>query len=259
MGKKALQVGTGHIAPGKLAERRDLVGKASAKLRELILAREPGAQIGSLNEVSALLGVGIVSVQQAARVLEHEGLLAVRRGPGGGYYGARPDDAALERSLATYLRVHCSVRSEAREILSMVDCELAAAAAECSDEQLRTQLKALGERLDACHSPSLRVAWEGQFRAQLFRMVDRRFFELISRVAIQVYDSSASPIYAGEAGVAAWRREQGRIIAAILKQDSELARFEAERHRRSFQARVRRIERLGGTDAVDAAARPPSQ
>jgi DNA-binding IscR family transcriptional regulator len=36
-----------------------------------------------------------VTVQQAARVLEHEGLLAVRRGPGGGYYGTRPDEAAL--------------------------------------------------------------------------------------------------------------------------------------------------------------------
>lgn len=256
MGKKALEIGTGHIAAGKLAERRDLVGKASAKLRELILAREPGAQIGSLNEVSALLGVGIVSVQQAARVLEHEGLLAVRRGPGGGYYGARPDDAALERSLATYLRVHCSVRSEAREILSMVDCELAAAAAECRDAQLRAELKALGDRLNACDTPSLRVDWEGQFRAQLFRMVSRRFFELISRVAIQVYDSSPSPIYAGEAGVAAWRLEQGRIIAAILKQDQELARFEAERHRRSFQARLKRIEPSGGTDAIDSAARP---
>src|SRR5215470_10331455 len=86
--------------------KRQLVQAAAGKLRDLILAREPGAQIGSLNEVSELLGVGIVTVQQAARVLEHEGLLSVRRGPGGGYYGARPDEAALERALATYMRVH---------------------------------------------------------------------------------------------------------------------------------------------------------
>jgi GntR family transcriptional repressor for pyruvate dehydrogenase complex len=250
MGKKALEVRTGPVALGKLAERRDLVGKATARLRELILAREPGAQIGSLNEVSALLGVGVVSVQQAARVLEHEGLLAVRRGPGGGYYGARPDDAALERALATYLRVHCSVRSEAREILGMVDCELAAAAAQCSDASLRAQLKVLRERLSVCDSPSLRVDWEGRFRVLLFKMVGRPFFELISRVAIQVYDASAGLIYAGEAAVADWRLEHGRIIAAILKQDQELARFEAERRRRSYLSRVKRLER-SPADAVD--------
>src|ERR1700716_3569120 len=86
--------------------RRQLVQAAAAKLRDVILAREPGTQIGSLNEVAELLGVGIVTVQQAARVLEHEGLLAVRRGPGGGYYGTRPDEAALERAFAAYLRVH---------------------------------------------------------------------------------------------------------------------------------------------------------
>jgi DNA-binding GntR family transcriptional regulator len=121
--------------PDARADRRDLVGRAAAKLREVILAREPGAQIGSLNEVSDFLGVGIVTVQQAARVLEHEGLLTVRRGPGGGYYGARPDDAALERALATYLRVHCSARSEAREIITLIDCELSAAAADCASEE----------------------------------------------------------------------------------------------------------------------------
>jgi len=225
------------------AQRHDLVRTAAAKLRELILAREPGAQIGSLNEVSDILGVGIVTVQQAARVLEHEGLLTVRRGPGGGYYGARPDDAALERALATYLRVHCSVRSEAREIISLIDCELSAAAADCGSEELRAELSALGASLSACDTPESRVNWEYRLRAQLFRMVDRPLFELIMRVSIQVYDSAASTlIYAGEAGVAAWRLEHERVIAAILGQDRELARFEAERHRRDF------LRRLGRSD-----------
>jgi DNA-binding FadR family transcriptional regulator len=224
-------------------ERRDLVGRATARLRELILAREPGVQIGSLNEVSALLGVGIVSVQQAARVLEHEGLLEVRRGPGGGYYGARPDDAALERSLATYLRVHCAGRSESREILTLVDCEMAAAAALCKDQALRSELRALGSRVPACDTPASRVEWEFEFRRLTFRMVRRPLFELIGRVAAQIYDdASALPVYEGEAGVAAWMLERGRVVAAILIQDQELARFEAERHRTSFLSRIQRSE-----------------
>ncbi len=104
--------------------RRQLVQATAAKLRELILSREPGAQIGSLNEVAQLLDVGIVTVQQAARILEHEGLLAVRRGPGGGYYGTRPDEAALERSIAAYLRVHGFGHRESQQMLSLLDCEI---------------------------------------------------------------------------------------------------------------------------------------
>jgi GntR family transcriptional regulator, transcriptional repressor for pyruvate dehydrogenase complex len=223
------------------AERRDLVRTVAAKLRELILAREPGAQIGSLSEVSELLDVGIVTVQQAARVLEHEGLLAVRRGPGGGYYGARPDDAALERALATYLRVHCSVHSEAREIVTLMDCELAPAAAHCNDEKLRAELRVLSDRLSECDTAQSRVDWEQQFRGHLFRMVDRPLFELISRVAMQVYNTShLTPVYEGKTGIAAWRLEHGRIIAAILTQDQNLARFEMVRHRQEFLRRLGR-------------------
>jgi GntR family transcriptional repressor for pyruvate dehydrogenase complex len=231
---------------GTKSERRDLMGKTITELRELILACPPGTQIGSLSEVSAQLGVGIVSVQQAARVLEHEGLLEVRRGPGGGYYGARPDDVALERALETYLRVHCSIRSESREILTLVDCEMAAAAAACGDETLRQELKSFGDQLmSGCETPQSRVDWELQFRPLLYRMVRRPLFELISRVAAQVYnddDSANMPVYEGEAAVAAWRLERSRVVSAILKQDPELARFEAERHRQSFLTRMMRIE-----------------
>src|SRR5246127_1001735 len=99
--------------------RRQIVQAAAAKLRDVILAREPGTQIGSLNEVAELLGVGIVTVQQAARILEHEGLLAVRRGPGGGYYGTRPDEAALERSMTAFMRSYPTSFEEALNITSL--------------------------------------------------------------------------------------------------------------------------------------------
>src|SRR5688500_2808929 len=84
--------------------RRKLVPATAERLREMVFALPGGEQIGSLNDLSTRLGVGIVTMQQAARILEHEGLLEVRRGPGGGYYGRRPDEETLERSLAAYMR-----------------------------------------------------------------------------------------------------------------------------------------------------------
>src|SRR6266404_2435828 len=99
-------------------------------------------------------------IVQAARILEHEGLLAVRRGPGGGYYGTRPDEAALERAFAAYLRVHGFSNRESHRMLSLLDCEIVPAAALCTDESLRQVARGLLERVDHCESRELRVAFE---------------------------------------------------------------------------------------------------
>ncbi len=221
-------------------ERRDLVRTAAATLREIIMAREPGAQIGSLNEVSELLGVGIVTVQQAARVLEHEGLLSVRRGPGGGYYGARPDEAALERALATYMRVHGAKFGDGLQMLSLLEYEIAPAAARCDDAALHEEMRALVARIDACDTEEARIAFENESRQLLFRMDSRPLFELISRVGQQMFAGvPRSPLFGGADGVAAWKEGRRRIFEAILRRDDELARFEAGRFHREVVTRLR--------------------
>lgn len=216
-----------------------LVNATAASMRDLILAREPDDSIGSLPELAKLLGVGIATVQQAARVLEHEGLLEVRRGPGGGYFGTRPDAAALERSVAAYLRVRGSDDYEALEMMTLLDCEIMPAAARCSEAHLLAELRILKDRVDICVSSSERVAFEDDFHAILFKMVDRPLMELLAQVAMRYYRSGPIPqIFEGDEGLRAWRKWRHQIIAAILAQDPDLARFEAERHRRELLRRL---------------------
>jgi len=220
--------------------RRQLVLAAAAQLRDVILAREPNTQIGSLNEVAELLGVGIVTVQQAARILEHEGLLAVRRGPGGGYYGTRPDEAALERAFAAYLRVHGFSNRESHRMLSLLDCEIVPAAARCTDENLRRVARGLHESVDHCESTEQRIAFETDLRVLLLKMVARPLIELVCRVTLRLYaHSGAPPLFTGIEGFDAWRSSRRRILEAILRQDEELAQFEAERYRRLVLSRLR--------------------
>lgn len=220
--------------------RRQLVQAAAAKLRDVILAREPGAQIGSLNEVAELLGVGIVTVQQAARILEHEGLLAVRRGPGGGYYGTRPDEAALERAFAAYLRVHGFGNRESHQMLSLLDCEIVPAAARCTDESLREAIRSLLGRVDQCDSSDQRIAFETELRDLLLKMVARPLIELVCRVTQRLYvQSSMPPLFAGKEAVDAWKSARRRILEAILERDEQLAQFEAERYRALVLSRLR--------------------
>lgn len=231
-----------------------LVRAAADRLRDLILAREPGSQIGSLSEVAQTLGVGIVTVQQAARVLEHEGLLKVRRGPGGGYYGARPDDAALERSVAAYLRVHGSAYREVLEMMSLLDTELLPAAARCQDEPARTELRAVMARVGKADTPAERISIEEDLHDIVFRMVDRPLFELLARVTAQVSRAQQTPLLFPGDDVEAWKDGRRRIIQAILDGDVGLTLFEAVRYR---QGVLGRLSAAHGEDANLAWARIP--
>jgi GntR family transcriptional regulator, transcriptional repressor for pyruvate dehydrogenase complex len=224
-------------------QRRQLVKATAARLRDIILEREPGTNIGSLKEVAQMLDVGIVTVQQAARILEHEGLLEVRRGPGGGYHGRRPDEAALERALEAYWRVHGLGVRESQEMLALLDCEIMPAAARCEDETLMAMMRALHERVESCDTPEQRVEFEMELRQLLFRMVARPLIELLSRVTSRVHVQRRLPLlFRGEEGVAAWKAGRGRILQAILQRDQELARFEAERYRKTILERLRAWE-----------------
>ncbi len=217
----------------EIDRRRPLVQQTAERLRELLFAVPAGTRLGALPELARKFGVGIVTVQQAARVLEHEGLLEVRRGPGGGYYGTRPDDAALERAIAAYMRVHPTSFDEAADITSILFNELVPAAAACNDERLRRELGALADTIENRTTEADRGAFEAELQDLLFRMVARPLFEVLTRVTLRFAATRRAPLIDGSrAGIAEWQAGRWRIIAAILAEDEELARFEANRSNR---------------------------
>ena len=229
-------------------DRRRPVQETAAHLRELVFACAPDARIGALPELARSLGVGIVTVQQAARILEHEGLLEVRRGPGGGYYGQRPDASALERAIAGYMRMHPASYGEALDMTSLLFTELVAAAASCNDDTLRARLRDLPARIETCESETDVMLFESEVQDLLFRMVDRPLFEVLTRVMLSFSGGRRLPIFPDESAVQSWWCEnRRRIIAAILAQDPELARFEADRGNRRMV--LRHVEALREQEA----------
>jgi GntR family transcriptional repressor for pyruvate dehydrogenase complex len=218
--------------------KRNLVPDTAAQLRELVFAQQPDTLIGSLPELAKMMGVGIVTVQQTARILEHEGLLEVRRGPGGGYYGMRPDAAVLERSLAAFMRNRPASWQEALDMTSLLFNELVSAAANCTDPALRADLAEFAARADFSIDAADAAVPETEFQDILFRMVDRPLFELLTRVTLRfsVNRPEASQSERGADGIVLsterWILGRRRIINAILAGDAELARFEADRNNR---------------------------
>ncbi|NHO67424.1 FadR family transcriptional regulator [Aestuariicella hydrocarbonica] len=217
----------------KKPQKRHLVQNTAEKLREFILDEEPGNYLGSLNEVAEKLDVGIVTVQQAARVLEHEGLLTVKRGPGGGYYGARPDDAALLRSFATYMRLHNISYRDAFELSVLLDCEIIKSVAESYDASHVEHITQLQDQLQQCANANDVIAFEQNFRETLLQISSRPLLELLSRVAMQMYIAKDDQEqFTRLFGIEEWRQGRQRILQAIMAHDAELASFEAQR----FQA-----------------------
>ena len=223
----------------KQSSREGLVNAAVAKLRDMIIAQPPETQIGSLPDLAKELGVGIVTVQQAARVLEHEGFLQVRRGPGGGYYGTRPAAEGLSRAISGFLALHHAAHPEAIDIITLLDCELMAAAARATDETLLKKLARLAESIDDVDTPRQRGVFDQSMLDILYLLVDRPLMELLSRVAVHHYaEYPRGPIYGGKDGKARWKREKRAIIAAILDGDPDRARFEAQRRRSETMKRL---------------------
>tara|TARA_R110000824_G_scaffold183226_4_gene364225 strand:- start:1228 stop:1965 length:738 start_codon:yes stop_codon:yes gene_type:complete len=220
--------------------RPSLVDDAVERLRVLIFEQEPDARIGSLSGLASRFGVGIVTIQQAARVLESEGLLAARRGPNGGYYGKRPTAAVLERTLAAYMRGEPSTWEEALDMTSLLFTELAAAAANCRDALLLDALARFPDTVEQCGDAESMAAIEQQFQDLLFKMVNRPLFELLTRVTLNIsVNQSENSVYHGLIGLDLWKLGRRRIVHAILEGDEELARFEADRNNR--RAIIRQI------------------
>ena len=209
-----------------------LVEDTAAALRELILDAEPGHYLGSLTDIAEQLNVGIVTIQQSARVLEYEGLLQVKRGPGGGYYGTRPDDAALERTFATYMRIHNISYREAFELSVLLDCEIIKSAAQSDESTHIAHLEDLQQQLERCETAENVIEFEYRFRETLLNIFNRPLLELLSKVAMQLYVAKGDPaVFTQSFGIDGWKQGRQKILQAILKQDDELAYFEAQRFR----------------------------
>ena len=237
---QSTQTNKGDDIPSTLEEKQEItslagrfiVRETAAKIRNLVLSNEPDARLGSLRELAHSFGVGIITVQQAARILEYEGLLEVKRGQRGGYYGRRPNEAALERSIAAFMHEHGSIHFEAMDIMSQLLIELAATAVQCNNEAPFAELQALLATIESYSKEESRIDFEDDLLEILFRMVDKPFTHLLSRITMRLYRSRRTQtLFAGREGHSDWQQSRSRLIRAILGRDVKLARFEATRNR----------------------------
>lgn len=231
----------------KVASRSN-VGEIASRLRSLVLARSDGDFLGNEEVLERELAASKPTIRQAARMLEREGLLRVRRGNAGGYFAARPDAGFIEATVASYLEVLHARPQDLTRVASALWVETARQAAATkgseTDALVRKFRRAIARMSDkASFSDVQRI--EQDLRDAVFVLVDSPYVELIfninanfARRKFEESPAASDDTERHRTFVTKWRNSAKMLIAAIEDGDSEIAAIGARRGRQLFHSRL---------------------
>jgi DNA-binding FadR family transcriptional regulator len=200
---------------------------ASRIVHEVVTEQLPiGTVVGSEPELIERYGVSRAVFREAVRLVEHQGVAEMRRGPGGGLVVAESDvNAVLDAAVIYFLRVHATLDEvfEARLILEELATDLA------SQRVSEDDLLHLREHIDEERSGA--IVDPRAFHALLARMSRNPalevFVDLLNRL-VRFYFSDTRVLKEPTLGVA--HTAHGRIAEAVLDGDGRLARQRMAKH-----------------------------
>jgi GntR family transcriptional repressor for pyruvate dehydrogenase complex len=226
---------------------RSTTEAAAARLRARILAAKDGVFLGSEEALVTSLGVSRATVRQAARLLEREGLVKVRRGINGGYFGARPDASTIETAVAAYLDTLDMEAEDVGVVASVLWIEVMRQAASLQTEAARAvaarlQAKVAALRANASFAELIKV--EQESRSAIFKLINGRYIELIFQINA-AFAMRRFPQFARDpdallqaAFLRDWKTAKLMELAAIAEGDPQLAMMAARHSRNIWRKRV---------------------
>jgi DNA-binding FadR family transcriptional regulator len=230
------------------------------RLRHEILegSLDPGAALPPERALAEDSGLSRTVVREALRILEIEGLIAIRPGRNGGSIVRRPDADSFTRSLDVFIRgrrVRFHAILEAREQLEPVCAQLAAerrtpedlVALEEATEAVEQQLNDVAAYLTA------NVDWHVTVARISHNELLGAFMEALAtavRSATDIKDFNSRDVR--EAATQAHRR----VLEAIADGDAARARHHMERHVQAYRAMLSGVEVPDEVDLDRDGARP---
>ncbi|HEY8217925.1 MAG TPA: FCD domain-containing protein [Acidimicrobiia bacterium] len=235
-------------APAARARPRVAVTKAprlvAESLRERILDGEfaPDALLPATEALVDEYGVSRPTVREALNVLEADGLVRLRRGPGGGAIVQAPDSVAITRSLESLLRFEGTTIEQLMEVRFVVDPLAARLAAERATAE---DLERISASIERQREDAVRTSHEEWFTENL------HFHWLIAAAAhnpvVRVLSESLHDIVlTGGLRVPVEEHERDRSIAeheAVLRCIAARDADGAERRLREHLERSMRLRR----------------
>ncbi|MDE2570827.1 MAG: FadR family transcriptional regulator [Sphingomonadales bacterium] len=213
-----------------------LIARTARELTQLSLASEDGHFIGAEDDLLARFGVSRPTLRQAAKIVENDRLISVRRGTKGGFYASRPDANDAIRTLARYLRLNGATLSDIMAVSRLVSEEAGALACSCEDVVLRQGLERFHAQIDENDSPSTLIKAETELVRLISRMSGNPAIELVMAIGFSFgMEEQRVGLYRSEDQRLTARRLQRQLCQAILDRDAEIARVMMRRRSQTMQ------------------------
>lgn len=212
-----------------MVKEDSLVVRTARALSGLSVAASDGAFLGSETDLLARLGISRPTLRQAAKIVESDKLITVRRGIGGGFFASRPAARDAIQSPALYLRMNGATIGHVHAVTRLIAEEAAAAAAACKDERLRADMRQLRSRIesdDVTTETSVQVIQrETEFARLLGMMSGNPVIALFMEIGYTFgFLSSELRFYQTPEDRRIVRVHQRELCDAILKGDADIAR-----------------------------------
>lgn len=202
-----------------------LVTRTARALSQLSLEHDDGAFIGAEDELLARLAVSRPTLRQAAKIVENDCLISVRRGIKGGFYAARPDADDAIRTLARFLRLRGATLSDVMVVSRMVSQEAIALACGNDDPVLRARLDHFIAQIDTNDSSAALIRAEGELARLIAELSGNPVIQLVMAIGFSFgMEEQGIGLYRDPGQRQQARRLQHELCRAIQQGDAEIAR-----------------------------------
>ena len=229
-------------------EKTTIIQRTTELLRAKVLDAPDGAFIGSEEALIQELGRSRTTIRQVARVLEQEGLLSVKRGINGGYFGSRPNASTIEATVSAYLETLDMDPQDVTSLASALWVEAMRKAASADKDEVRTALKVLRRKVSAVKdtaSFSEIRALEVSIQSEVLRLAKSDYIRLIFNIntsfSVRKFVEAKLKTEGEEhlRFVQAWRGAKLLEFDALLYADQELATLAGQHSRKVWTNRLK--------------------
>jgi DNA-binding GntR family transcriptional regulator len=250
-----------------LSKARSPIDTAAQELRDITLGAEEGTFIGSEDDLVQRLKVSRVTVRQAARLLEREGVLLVRRGINGGYFASRPSVQMVETVVSAYLNtlgLDTRHTGGVATALWMETLRQAAGADRGKAKEVTARLAKVLDRVSSDADMREIGTLEQEIREAIFDLINgayiRVFFGINTAFSRQQVEAEMAnmPVVAvsREGFVDRWKKAKAMELEAIAEGDEMLAMMTALHSRKVWLSRGNADSRSAtGASTEDAAVK----
>lgn len=212
-----------------------LASRTARALADLSLAAEPGDHLGAEDDLIQRFGISRPTLRQAAKLVERDRLISIRRGIKGGYFADRPDARHAIQSLARFLRLKGATLGDVIQVTRPVSEEGAVAAAARRSDSDVERLHAFLATVDDRDTPRDLIAAEVELAGLIAGMSGNPVVELVMEIGYSFgLDEEGSDLYVDPDRRARTRAMQRSLCQAIIDGDPEVARLMMNRRSRQF-------------------------